>query len=34
MPTKRSNADVTHLYTQIKYKTITVYIKNKTGGST
>ena len=32
MITKRSNAYVTYLYTQIKYKSIPVYINNKKGG--
>ena len=34
MITKRSNVYVPHLYTWTKYKSITVYIKNKTGEGT
>ena len=32
MITKRSNGYVLYLYTQVKYKSITIYINNKTGG--
>ena len=32
MISKRSKGYVTYLYTQIKYKSIIVYIYNKTGG--
>ena len=33
MITKTSTGYAPYLYTQIKYKSITVYIKNKKGGS-
>ena len=33
MITKRSKGYVPYLYTQIKYKRLTVHIKNKKGGS-
>ena len=32
--TKKSKGYVPHLYTQIKYKSITTYMKNKTGEET
>ena len=32
MITKRSKVHVSYLYTWMKYKSITVYIENKTGG--
>ena len=31
---KRSKGYVLHLYTRVKYKSMTVYIKNKTGEGT
>ena len=34
MITKKSKGDALYLYTPIKYKSITVYIKNKTGSGT
>ena len=34
MITKKSKGYVPHLHTQIKYKSITIYMKNKTGEET